>query len=125
MITQNPALTNGMGQSSNMFTQFGRDAGGYMSGMGDTMSEYGTAVNDFTGMENRDWTQLGLSEGLGAMEGNPNQPIMHSPVVSSQGIPTGLENQQNNSLLSSHTKPNSPQGIDPDILRQLQTRGLL
>ena len=125
MVTQNPALTNGMGQSSNMFTQFGRDAGGYMSGMGDTMSEYGTAVNDFTGMENRDWTQLGLSEGLGAMEGTPEQQIMHSPVVSSQGIPTGLENQQNNSLLSSHVKPNTEQTFDPNMLRQLQMRGLL
>lgn len=125
MVTQNPALTNGMGQSSNMFTQFGRDAGGYMSGMGDTMSEYGTAVNDFTGMEARDWTQLGLSEGLGAMEGTPEQPIMHSPVVSSQGIPTGLENQQNNSLLSSHVKPNTEQIFDPNMLRQLQMRGLL
>ena len=125
MITQNPALTNGMGQSSNMFTQFGRDAGGYMSEIGDTISEYGGEINDFTGMEARDWTQLGLSEGLGAMEGTPEQQIMHSPVVSNQGIPTGLENQQNNSLLSSHTKPNSPQGIDPDMLRQLQMRGLL
>ena len=125
MVTQNPALTNGMGQSSNMFTQFGRDAGGYMSGMGDTMSEYGTAVNDFTGMEARDWTQLGLSEGLGAMEGTPEQPIMHSPVVSSQGIPTGLENQQNNSLLSSHVKPNTEQIFDPNKLRQLQMRGLI
>jgi len=125
MVTQNPALTNGMGQSSNMFTQFGRDAGGYMSGMGDTMSEYGTAVNDFTGMENRDWTQLGLSEGLGAMEGTPEQQIMNSPVVSSQGVPTGLENQQNNSLLSSHVKPNTEQTFDPNMLRQLQMRGLL
>ena len=125
MLTQNPALTNSMGQSSNMFTQFGRDAGGYMSGVGDTISEYGGEINDFTGMEARDWTQLGLSEGLGAMEGTPEQQIMHSPVVSNQGIPTGLENQQNNSLLSSHTKPNSPQGIDPDMLRQLQMRGLL
>jgi len=125
MITQNPALTNGMGQSSNMFTQFGRDAGGYMSEIGDTISEYGGEINDFTGMEARDWTQLGLSEGLGAMEGTPNQPIMHSPVVSSQGIPTGLENQQNNSLLSSHVKPNTEQIFDPNKLRQLQMRGLL
>jgi len=125
MITQNPALTNGMGQSSNMLTQFGRDAGGYMSGIGDTVSEYGTAVNDFTGMEARDWTQLGIQEGLGAMEGTPQQPIMHSPVVSSQGIPTGLENQQKTSLLSSHVKPNTEQIFDPNMLKQLQMRGLL
>ena len=129
MITQNPALTNGMGQSSNAFTQFGRDAGGYVSdtfgGVGDTLSEYGTAVNDFTGMEARDWTQLGIQEGLGAMEGTPNQPIMHSPVVSSQGIPTGLENQQKTSLLSSHVKPNTEQIFDPNMLKQLQMRGLL
>ena len=109
------AIAGGMGSS----------LGSALGGFGDTMSEFGSDVNDFTGMEARDWTQLGLSEGLGAMEGTPEQQIMHSPVVSNQGIPTGLENQQNNSLLSSHTKPNSPQGIDPDMLRQLQMRGLL
>jgi hypothetical protein len=129
MITQNPALTNGLGESSNAFTQFGRDAGGYMGdtfgGVGDTLSEYGTAVNDFTGMEARDWTQLGLSEGLSAMEGTPNQVISHSPVMNTQGIPNALEGQMTGGLLSSHVKPNTPQGFDPNMLRQLKMRGLV
>ena len=96
-----------------------------LGGFGDTLSEFGTDVNDFTGMEARDWTQLGLQQGGQAMEGTPSKPIMPSPVVSSQGIPTGLQNQMQNSLLSSHVKPNSPQGIDPKMLRQIQMRGLL
>lgn len=129
MITQNPALTNGMGQSSNMFTQFGRDAGGFMGdtfgGVGDTLSEYGGQVNEFTGMENKDWTQLGIEQGLGAMEGTPNQPMMITPAPSAQGIPNALEGQMAGGLLSSHVKPNSPQGLDPNMIRQLQMRGLI
>lgn len=133
MITQNPALTNGLGQSSNPFTQFGRDAyqnvgqyvDGAFNGVTDTLSEYGGAVNDFTGMEARDWTQLGLSEGLSAMEGTPNQVISHSPVMNTQGIPNAVEGQMAKGLLSSHVKPNSPQGFDPNMIRQLRMRGLV
>ena len=96
-----------------------------LGGFGDTMSDFGGQINDFTGMEAKDWTQLGLQQGGQAMEGTPSKPIMPSPVVSSQGTPTGLQNQMQNSLLSSHVKPNSPQGIDPNMLRKLQMRGLL
>ena len=129
MITQNPALTNGLGQSSNPFTQFGRDVGGMATdaydSVTDTLSEYGGAVNDFTGMEARDWTQLGLSEGLSAMEGTPNQVISHSPVMNNQGIPSAVEGQMARGLLSSHVKPNTPQGFDPNMIRQLRMRGLV
>jgi len=129
MVTQNPALTNGLGQSSNMLTQFGRDAGGFVSdtfgGMGDTISEFGSDVNDFTGMEARDWTQLGLQEGLGAMEGTPNQPMMITPAPSAQGIPSAVEGQMTGGLLNSHVKPNSAQGYDPNMIRQLRMRGLV
>jgi len=99
--------------------------GDALGGFGDTMSEFGSDVNDFTGMEARDWTQLGIQGGTSALEGTPQKQIMPSPVVSNSGQPTGLQNQMQNSLLSSHTKPNSPQGIDPAMLRQLQMRGLL
>ena len=134
MVTQNPALTNGLGQSSNMLTQFGRDAGGFasdtfggvgdtLSGVGDTLSEYGTAVNDFTGMEAKDWTQLGIQGGSSALEGTPTKPISHAPVVTNQGTPT--QNQMGRGLLSSHVKPNSPQGYNPNMMRQLRMRGLV
>lgn len=99
--------------------------GDALGGFGDTLSEYGGAVNDFTGMEARDWTQLGLSEGLSAMEGTPNQVISHSPVMNTQGIPNALEGQMAGGLLSSHVRPNTAQGFDPNMLRQLKMRGLI
>lgn len=99
--------------------------GDTLGGFGDTLSEYGGAVNDFTGMEARDWTQLGLSEGLSAMEGTPNQVISHSPVMNTQGIPNALEGQMAGGLLSSHVRPNTAQGFDPNMLRQLRMRGLV
>lgn len=99
--------------------------GDALGGFGDTLSEYGTAVNDFTGMEARDWTQLGLSEGLSAMEGTPNQVISHSPVMNTQGIPNAVQGQMAGGLLSSHVTPNTAQGFDPNMLRQLKMRGLV
>ena len=96
--------------------------GDALGGFGDTLYEYGGEVNDFTGMEARDWTQLGLSEGLSAMEGTPNQVISHSPVMNTQGIPNAVEGQMAGGLLSSHVKPNTSQGFDPNMLRQLQMR---
>ena len=99
--------------------------GDALGGFGDTMSEFGGEINEFTGMENRDWTQLGLEQGLGAMEGTPNQPMMVTPAPSAQGQPNALEGQMAGGLLNSHVKPNSPQGLDPNMLRQLQMRGLV
>ena len=117
----------GMEQASSNLAQqgFGDAVSGAFGGFGDTLSEYGGAVNDFTGMEARDWTQLGLSEGLSAMEGTPNQVISHSPVMNSQGIPNAVEGQMAGGLLSSHVKPNSKQGFDPNMMRELRMRGLV
>ena len=97
--------------------------GDALGGVGDTLSEYGTAVNDFTGMEARDWTQLGIQGGTSALEGTPTRPISHAPVVTNQGTPT--QNQTGGGLLSSHVKPNTPQGFDPNMMRQLRMRGLV
>ncbi len=117
----------GMEQASSNLAQQGfmGSMGDALGGFGDTMSEFGTDVNDFTGMEARDWTQLGLEQGLGAMEGTPNQLVSHSPVMNTQGIPNAVEGQMAGGLLSSHVKPNSPQGFDPNMMRQLRMRGLV
>ena len=117
----------GMEQASSNLAQQGfmGSMGDALGGFGDTLSEYGTAVNDFTGMEARDWTQLGLEQGLGAMEGTPNQLVSHSPVMNTQGIPNALEGQMAGGLLNSHVKPNTPQGLDPNMIRQLRMRGLV
>ena len=90
--TTNPALTNGMGQSSNPFTQLSRDA---YQGVGqhvdkafnnvtDTVGQGFDYVNDLTGMENKDWTQMGLSQGAQLMQRDPQQPIQAAPM--GQGI---------------------------------------
>ena len=117
----------GMEQASSNLAQQGfmGSMGDALGGFGDTLSEYGTAVNDFTGMEARDWTQLGLEQGLGAMEGTPNQGISHSPVINTQGMPNAVEGQMAGGLLNSHVKPNTPQGLDPNMIRQLRMRGLV
>ena len=82
--TTNPALTNGMGQSSNPFTQFGRDASDAFSNVGDTIGQGFDWMNDKTGMENKDWTQMGLSQGAQLMQRDPQQPIQAAPM--GQGI---------------------------------------
>ena len=84
----NPALTNGMGQSSNAFTQFGRDASKMATNaydnVTDTIGQGFDYINDKTGMENKDWTQMGLSQGINAMQPDPQQPIQAAPM--GQGI---------------------------------------
>jgi len=84
----NPALTNGMGQSSNAFTQFGRDASKMATNaydnVTDTIGQGFDYINDKTGMENKDWTQMGLSQGAQLMQPDPQQPIQAAPM--GQGI---------------------------------------
>ena len=82
--TMNPALTNGLGQSSNAFTQFGRDASDAFSNVGDTIGQGFDWMNDKTGMENKDWSQMGLSQGAQLMQRDPQQPIQAAPM--GQGI---------------------------------------
>ena len=88
----NPALTNSMGESSNPFTQFGRDAyenvGQHVdkafNSVTDTIGSGFDYVNDKTGMENKDWTKMGLSQGAQLMQPDPQQPIQAAPM--GQGI---------------------------------------
>jgi hypothetical protein len=73
-----------MGKSSNPFTQFGRDASDAFSNVGDTIGQGFDWVNDKTGMENKDWTQMGLSQGAQLMQPDPQRPIQAAPM--GQGI---------------------------------------
>ena len=131
MVTQNPALTNGLGQSSNMLTQFGRDAGGFVSdtfgGMGDTISEFGSDVNDFTGMEARDWTQLGIQGGVGALSAPP--PPRPQPAPMGQGIskPQGNPASKPPSLLSSNPTASQAGGqqLTPEQIMKLKQQGII
>ena len=108
--TTNPALTNGMGQSSNPFTQLSRDA---YQGVGqhvdkafnnvtDTVGQGFDYVNDLTGMENKDWTQMGLSQGDQLMQPTPQQPIQHAPMGNGISRPNVDLSKSAGSLLSSN-----------------------
>ena len=86
--TINPALTNGLGQSSNAFTQFGRDASEMATNaydnVSDTVGQGFDYLNDKTGMENKDWTKMGINQGANLLQPTPQEPIAPAPV--GQGI---------------------------------------
>jgi len=111
----NPALTNGMGESSNMFTQFGRDASNAFNNVGDTIGQGFDYINDKTGMENKDWTQMGLSQGINAMQPDPQQPIQAAPMGQGISRPNVDLSKTAGSLLTSN----------PLLQEKLRQQGLL
>ena len=127
MVTQNPALTNGMGQSSNMLTQLGRDAGASYGEVTDKLSGYGTELNDFTGMENKDWTKLGIQGGVSALSAPP--PKRPQPAPMGQGIskPMGQTPSNQASLLSSNPAMSQAGGqqLTPEEIMKLKQQGIL
>ena len=132
--TMNPALTNGLGQSSNAFTQFGRDASSYMGDIGSNISDLGSNVgdtigegfdymNDKTGMENKDWTQMGLNQGMNAMQPDPQQQLQAAPMGQGISRPQVDLSQSGGSLLSSNPLTSGPGGRqmtqkDYELLKQ-------
>ena len=118
----NPALTNGMGQSSNPFTQFSRDAyenvgqhvDGAFNSVTDTIGGGFDYLNDKTGMENKDWTQMAMTQGINSMQPNPQQPITHAvpQIMKQQYEPTQAQAE---GMLTSN----------PRINQELRKRGLL
>ncbi len=111
----NPALTNGMGESSNAFTQFGRDASEAFGNVGDTIGQGFDWVNDKTGMENKDWTQMGLSQGAQLMQRDPMQPIQAAPMGQGISRPNVDLTKTAGSLLTSN----------PLLQEKLRQQGLL
>ena len=104
--TMNPALTNGLGQSSNAFTQFGRDASEMATNaydtVGDTVGQGFDYLNDKTGMENSDWTQMAMNQGINSMQPDPQQLIEHVPMGAGISRPQVDLSQSSGSLLSSN-----------------------
>ena len=113
--TTNPALTNGIGQSSNAFTQFGRDASDAFSNVGDTIGQGFDWMNDKTGMENKDWTKMGLSQGAQLMQRDPQQPIQAAPMGQGISRPNVDLSKTAGSLLTSN----------PLLQDELRRQGLL
>ena len=131
----NPALTNGLGQSSNAFTQFGRDAyenvgqhvDGAFNGVTDTIGSGFDYLNDKTGMENKDWTQMAMNQGINSMQPDPQQPIQSAPMGQGISRPNVDLSQSSGSLLSSNpmTSGAGGQQLTLEEMKMLQQRGLL
>ena len=125
--TMNPALTNGLGESSNMLTQLGRDASGYMGDMGDTVGQGFDYLNDKTGMENKDWTQMAMNQGMNSMQPDPQQQIQAAPMGQGISRPQVDLSQSRGSLLSSNpmTSGAGGQQLTPEQMQKLKQQGLL
>ena len=115
----NPALTNGLGQSSNAFTQFGRDASEMATNaydnVTDTIGSGFDYLNDKTGMENKDWTQMAMTQGINSMQPDPQQPIQAAPMGQGISRPNVDLSKTAGSLLSSN----------PLLQDELRKQGLL
>ena len=106
--TINPALTNGVGQSSNPFTQLSRDAyqsvgqhvDGAFNSATDTIGQGFDWLNDKTGLENKDYTMMTLNQGANLLQPAPPEKIQHA---SMEGIskPMGKTPSNQSGLLSS------------------------
>ena len=86
-------------------------ANGFFGNIGDTMGEGFDYINDTTGMENRDWTQLALMQGINSMQPDPKQPIQHAPVNISR---TQVQPLNGGNLLTSNPR-----------IKKLQMQGLI
>ena len=62
----------------------GSTFGQFSNGISDGVGQGFDYMNDLTGMENKDWTQMGLSQGAQLMQRDPQQPIQAAPM--GQGI---------------------------------------
>ena len=132
--TMNPALTNGLGQSSNAFTQFGRDASSYMGDIGSKISDFGSNVgdtigegfdymNDATGMKNRDWTEMAMGQAQNSMQRDPQQQLQAAPMGTGISRPNVDLSKSTGSLLSSNPMTSGPGGMamtqkDYELLKQ-------
>ena len=102
-------------------------ASSMFGGVGDTVGQGFDWVNDKTGMENRDWTMMGLNQGISAMQPTPEAPIQHAPMGSGISRPNVDLSQSQGSLLSSNpmTSGAGGQQLTPEEIQMLKQKGLL
>ena len=84
-------------------------------GVGDTVGQGFDWLNDKTGMENRDWTQMGLNQGAQLMQPDPQQPIQAAPMGQGISRPNVDLSKTAGSLLTSN----------PLLQDELRRQGLL
>jgi len=101
--------------------------GSMFGGFGDTIGQGFDYMNDKTGMENRDWTKMGLSQGINAMTPEQEQQIQAAPMGQGISRPQVDLSQSGGSLLSSNpmTSGAGGQQLTPEQLQKLKQQGLL
>ena len=90
-------------------------AGSMFGDVGDTIGQGFDYVNDKTGMTNKDWTQMGLSQGAQLMQPDPQQPIQAAPMGQGISRPNVDLSKTAGSLLTSN----------PLLQEELRKQGLL
>jgi len=90
-------------------------AGSMFGGVGDTIGNGFDYVNDMTGMENKDWTQMAMNQGINSMQPDPQQPIQAAPMGQGISRPNVDLSKTAGSLLSSN----------PLLQDELRRQGLL
>ena len=100
---------------------------GMFGGLGDTIGQGFDYINDKTGMENRDWTMMGMSQGLNALQPEPQQQIQAAPMGQGISRPQVDLSQSSGSLLSSNpmTSGAGGQQLTPEQMQMLKQKGLI
>ena len=107
----------GMEQASSNLAQQGLfgSMGDALGGVGDTIGQGFDYINDKTGMTNKDWTQMGLSQGAQLMQPDPQQPIQAAPMGQGISRPNVDLSKTSGGLLTSN----------PLLQEKLRQQGLL
>jgi len=102
-------------------------AGSMFGGVGDTIGQGFDYVNDMTGMENKDWTQMAMNQGINSMQPDPQQPIQASPMGQGISRPNVDLSKSPGSLLSSNPMASGAGGqqLTPEEIQMLKQKGLL
>ena len=97
--------------------------GSIFDGFGDTLGK----VNDFTGMEAKDWTKMGMTQGADLLQTDPQKPIQSAPMGQGISRPQVDLSQSSGSLLSSNpmTSGAGGQQLTAEQIKLLQQKGLI
>ena len=123
-------------QSSNAFTQFGRDASEMTTNaydnVSDTVGQGFDYLNDKTGMENKDYTMMAMNQGANLLQPTPQEPITPAPV--GQGISRPNMDLTNSDGLLSSLPPMTAKDeqvlsgnntLTPEQIMKLKQQGIL
>ena len=97
--------------------------GSMFGGFGDTIGQGFDYMNDMTGMENKDWTQMAMNQGMNSMQPDPQQQLQAAPIGQGISRPQVDLSQNAGSLLSSNPQTSGPGGRamtqkDYELLKQ-------